>query len=286
MNQSVKFLCISICMHLVPIDDVVANEVTPDSIEIVKLEPQTAPPSSDKSTSPNYLRKKASSSPEKVPSNEYSSLSRVTLALFFLATLSGIALYAKRKRGGPLLSREHVRLHTIGSVQLGPRTSVALLSVGTEAILVGVTEHGINGLRTYGSDEIGALTVGPRKKKEETNDESEEASQAFNELLLKASKKDSQRISKHRQETASVKRAAQIREVVPAVVAAQRYADVGSSDELPVHLRDALAEPIVQERSDNVRPLRPAEAQQTHSGFDEPDGQAAELMRRFSELAR
>jgi flagellar protein FliO/FliZ len=60
-------------------------------------------------------------------------------------------------------------LHTLATLPLGPNRSMHLVRAGSEIVLVGVGEHGVTPIRTYGEQEARALGL----LKDETETEAE-----------------------------------------------------------------------------------------------------------------
>jgi flagellar protein FliO/FliZ len=60
-------------------------------------------------------------------------------------------------------------LHTLATLPLGPNRAMHLVRAGTEIVLVGVGEHGVTPIRTYGEQEARALGL----LKDETETEAE-----------------------------------------------------------------------------------------------------------------
>ena len=269
----------------------------------------------------SYLRKATPSTEKAAPSpTERSdpSFGRVLAALLLLALLGAFAIYAKRRKGGgSALLRDHVRLHTIGSVQLGPKSQVALLSVGREAILVGVSEQGITCLRNFREEELGSLTTRNAPSPSETESIEMEAEDAFNDLLVRAAQtaplrseaKQGAVATPMRRAFSSPAPAQPLRSASGASASASSGSVATTLDEftpsgfrddfddheeleeqIPPHLVDMLAHASLQTtqgqtRPSNVKPLRPHQLH-PQSHFAEPEGQAAELMRRFAELGK
>ena len=246
------------------------------------------------------------------------SFGRVLVALLLLALLGGFAIYAKRRKGGgSALLRDRVRLHTIGSVQLGPKAQVALLSVGREAILVGVSEQGITCLRNFREDELGSLTTRNSPSQSESENIEMEAEDAFNDLLVRAAqtapfRSDAKKVAAATpmrrapstpapaQSPRSVSGASNSDSLASMEATRDEFTPSGFRDncddheeleeQIPPHLVDMLAHASFQTTHgratpSNVKPLRPHQLH-SESHFAEPEGQAAELMRRFAELGK
>ena len=263
-----------------------------------------------KAPSPSYLRSK-SVEVQKAPIAQKTnpSLERVSIALFLVLSLGVVALYAKRRKRGPSSLRNQIRLHSLGDLSLGPKSKVALLSVGREALLLGVTESGISCLRCYPEDELWSLTAAlpgfgdlireqeeqaklARRPKSERSVMDRGMDKAFSELLTKAG--HSVQPQESRRAPANEKPPLED-EFVPSEVKAGTFGRrvvTSDLDELPPHLVALLAEtqdtPTARKqsspgaRSGNVVHFPVASSA---DAFDAPDGQAAELAKRFSELS-
>lgn len=249
--------------------------------------------------SPSYLRappKKEATSPA---SRKSPDLKGVSIALFLLATLGGVALYARRRHTGSPLLKNHVRLHCLASVSLGPKSKLALISVGREAILVGASEGSVTCLRTYPEHELGTLTTSLEPSAPASTPGYDEA---FNELLLMASKDDAK--SRRGVKSAATTAGATATARKPAATGQQTSSKAGASPTLPVqeakedsgprittsedfppHLLQLIAETeSAAENSEAPKASSPHLRAVSDDSFGESEGQAAELMRRFSEL--
>lgn len=267
------------------------------------------------SEAPSYLRQpSAPPEPQPIAQKAEPDLLRIVIALALVAGLGGVALVARRRRDGASPLKNQTRLHTLSSLPLGPKAKVALISVGREALLLGVTEQGIRCLRTYPEDELWSLTAPLPGFSEETKAAESEPpldkswmergmESAFSDLLKRA----------HKSEAVSAKAAAAVEKPagVPHTGArnepvddftptALRQRQAGATPlrkveadamaELPPHLAALLREnsldtaapaPSKPTATKKVVPLRT----QSDDVFCDPEGQAAELQRRFSELS-
>ncbi len=225
---------------------------------------------------PSYLRSAPRTPPGAPAADSGSGALRGVMAFGLIAALGAVALYLRKKRSGPVQLKRELRLHVLGSVQVGPKASVALLSVGHEALLVGVSEHGVTALRTFGKDELGALSGGPLTSTKGRAASSaalpetapNEPSQVFRDLLLSATRSQSTQSAPSAQSPVRA-------------VAARRAAD--EDDGMPAHLAEVLrqaAGPVVSQ----MREQHAAPATRSENAFGEPEGQASELVRRFRGL--
>lgn len=277
------------------------SEATPSAPAVPKVE--EAP--KNQATSPNksaasrsqtsYLRPSSpktsdAAPPQALGTKSDPSLVRVILALLVVAGLGGIALYAKRRKGGGhAMLRERVRLHSIGTLQLGPKSQIALISVGREAILLGVSEQGISCLRSFREEELGSLTTRETSPPAQARIETD-AEDAFNDLLVRAAKSDATKpASAPKQAIAGAK--LPLDEFTPTGFKDESAVPEADLEEpIPPHLAQLLQESETSQRRElpsNVQPLRPGPSAYVQGNrFAEPEGQAAELMRRFSELGQ
>jgi flagellar biogenesis protein FliO len=223
-----------------------ANEANSDSEE-AKAATRAPSAQADK----QYLRPKPSINPGELrPESKASDPTRVLLAFGVLVALGAGAAFMRRRRLPPELRDNTVQLAVISKLGLSPKAQVALVSVGGEAILLGVTEHGISTLRTFGPGELSALTARPEAAKAPAQEPTlggREPSLAFQSLLEKASGKQAA--------PADVRLAKRAKEAEP------------DDDEVPEHLVRALD----------------AAGLGGH-GFDAPEGQAKQLAERFKGL--
>lgn len=232
-----------------PADSVLSDAQADAPLSVGSPQPSISP-STSATSSPNYLRPGGPVEAHKEKSEESStSFGRVAIALCLLGLLAGFALYLKRQRGGLTFPKSQVKMHVISSVAIGPKAQVTLLSVGREALLLGVTEGSVSALRVFGPDDLASLTqdltkAAPSSPSVDLTDTREDGkvvapAQAFQSLLEKASKPRA---------TGTV--------------------STEQDDELPAHLALALGD----------------EKAGPSASFGAPEGQASELVRRFREL--
>lgn|GEM_PF-6044970 len=201
-----------------------------------------------------YLR--AKTTPAVPTEKTESSPLRMVCAGLLLLALGAVALHLRRKRTPLNLRGSQVQLTVVTRLAVTPKAQIALVSVGREALLLGVTEHGITTLRSYSMAEMPSLTFPPETEPRapassvartpEPPVEVPSPGQAFQSLLAKAS-------------GAKTSTAAPS----PTRNAPSRV----DEDGVPEHLALAL---------DDAGLLK--------SSFEDPDGQAQELARRFREL--
>lgn len=88
-----------------------------------------------------------------------SSIVRTIVGLaVVIGVIYGVAWVLRQRKASRLARSTGVGLATIASVPLGPNGSVHLVRAGRELVLVGVGEHGVTPIRTYGEEE--ARTAG------------------------------------------------------------------------------------------------------------------------------
>lgn len=203
---------------------------------------------------PAYLRQTVAPKAENLGTKPESSVGlRAIAAIAFLGLLGAAAIFLKRKQKSPLRPTQ-VHLSLVASVAVGAKAQICVVSVGREALLLGVTEHGVTPLRVYPEGELGLLTVqeaaagGKTEAAEKPSAafSTEAAEHSFQALLEKASSAKPIR-KENARPTAS---------------------DADEPDELPAHLKAALE----------------TQAKRTRPAFDPPEGQASELARRFRNL--
>jgi flagellar protein FliO/FliZ len=67
--------------------------------------------------------------------------------LALVATLGGVAYYARRRRQGARApAQAKAQLRVLGSTRIGPKANAVVVEVGGKRILLGVTEHAVNNL--------------------------------------------------------------------------------------------------------------------------------------------
>ncbi len=289
---------------------------TPSTVE------ETSPPEPTTETK-SYLRPSQTATKSAAPAETSKSLTsrsdpnlgRVSLALLLVLGLGVVALYAKRRGKAPGSLRNQVRLHTLSSLSLGPKSKVALVSVGREALLLGVSEGEISCLRCYPEDELWSLTSALPGFGDLIREQEEQAklaqrpisersvmdrgmNHAFSELLTKAGHPSTSEESKSRSSPGAKAPSplapdSREDEFVPSQVKTgtlgRNLASKSGLEEFPPHLVALLAETQgtsatqhTPSKPNSTNVVRfPAAQSET---FGAADGQAAELARRFSEF--
>lgn len=227
-----------------------------------------------------YLRpqKQAKSGPETEVGSARQDVSpfRVAVALALLGGLAGTALWLKRRQRGELKATEGLALCTVSTIMLPGKSHVTLVSVGGEALLLGSSEAGMTLLRTYSKSELDSLAA--------TGDHPEGAATsaapapapapgatktaagarlAFREILENAAHSEAKSRAENARRYAESLQHAGLDSDDAVPDSGPRHRD--EDDEMPPHLALALSE------------------SQGRDAFGEPEGQAAELMRRFRE---
>lgn len=218
---------------------------------------EEAPAAADEAPAraPSYLRQSAEPKPAPLETKPESSVGfRAIAAIGLLLVLGAAALFLRRKQKSPLRPTQ-VHLSLVASVGVGHKAQICVVSVGREALLLGVTEHGVTPLRVYPEGELGLLTAQAEASK--TNSEEDSAHQPV--ALTSAPEKSFQALLEKASGAKNVSKEAATRQ------AASRVEDL---DELPAHLKSALE----------------SQAKRTRPAFDPPEGQASELARRFRNL--
>lgn len=279
-------------------------------------------PSAKPLTAPGYLRPTAGG-PEKPTSAagtrpESGGAWRGFVAVGFVALLGGAALYVRKKRGAPPLLGSSVKLHTIGALQLSPKASLALVSVGNEVLLVSVSDQGVQTLRTYVPEEFGSLTVGSRSFESTLVSPTPSAPAETESSPYGAARAPSAAQTSYAQPSyAQQAYAAQPSYAQPGFTPSAASAASGAPAHQPAQaFRDLLAEAARAQRAATTEPLRvvretalgpgaPADeevpphlaallaetetprdpaAARSREAFGEPEGQASELVRRFKDV--
>ena len=90
-----------------------------------------------------------------------SSLVRTLVALLIVAAvIYGVAWVLRRVKGGAVRAKG-AGLQQLSTLPLGSGRSLTLVRAGGEVVLLGVAEHGVTAIRTYGPDELAALGLDP-----------------------------------------------------------------------------------------------------------------------------
>ncbi len=198
---------------------------------------------------PTYLRQTPKrAGPELETKSETNIGLRATIAVVLLLALGGAALFLRKKQKSPLRPSQ-VHLSMVAAVGVGNKAQVCLVTVGREAILLGVTEQSVTPLRVYPESELALVTAEVTKDAEDMQktapeDIPKDLERNFQALLTKASQ------GKNSGSSSS---------------AARSRAAPEDDEQLPAHLKAALETP----------------AQAPRSAFAPPEGQASELARRF-----
>jgi flagellar biogenesis protein FliO len=236
--------------------------LTAPAAEAVPAAPAPAAPEADtqaaapapqaEAAPPSYLRQTPKSTgPEAGTKSETNIGLRATVAVILLLALGGAALFLKRRQKSPLRPSQ-VHLSMVAAVGVGNKAQVCLVTVGREAILLGVTEQSVTPLRVYPESELALVTAGDTTKEadsapksvSEEDDAKVDLERNFQALLSKASQGKSPRSKTHATRSSSVEE---------------------EDGELPAHLKAALETP----------------AKAPRAAFAPPEGQASELARRF-----
>lgn len=241
------------------------------------------PPSAAGASAPTYLRTTKAANDRPAPTSETASgggsIVRTALALLVLGGLAGAALWMKRRRSGGIPLSPSLDLEVVSKTTLGPRSHLALVRLGGEAILLGITEQTITALRSLPASELNRSAPDPGGDAERAPTFSKaeaptrraipakpvsdagQARVAFQDLLERASQNDARRRAEARRYAESLHREAAGGDEEPPD-SGPRASTEEDDEGMPAHLRIALNE----SRGD---------------AFGEPDGQAAELVRRF-----
>lgn len=236
-------------------------------------------PSAVGASAPTYLRKTKAPETRDLPREEAGAggALRTGLAVLLLGGLAGAALWTKRRRARPSSLSPTLGLEVVSKTTLGPRSHLALVRIGSEAVLLGVTEQTITLLRSMPSSDLTGLdrgdeggptpaptfpkTEAPTRRAipEKRDEPAQHARVAFQDILERASLSEAKRRADARRYAESLHREAEgVDDEAPD--SGPRALD--DDDAMPAHLQIALEE-------------------SRRDAFGEPDGQAAELVRRF-----
>lgn len=205
---------------------------------------------------PSYLRQEPATPTQAAgPARAESSSWRLPVAMALVLGLGSAALFMRARRGKPSQLPNRISMNVVGTLGVGPKAQVTLITVGQEAILLGVTEHGVQPLRAYSPAELGSLALAreshaptaegqaPGFDDPATAAPSPAPSRAFQKLLDRALEQE--RVEPKRKEMPRETR---------------------GTEELPPHLQSTL---------DQVS---------NQASFEQSEGQASELVRRFREF--
>jgi len=118
--------------------------------------PNTAAPSlpaiaaalaADKKPAPAWLRPNPKASAPTLGTKPGPSPLRVGAMLALVATLGGVAYYARRrKQTTPAAASKKEQPRVLGSTRIGPKATAVVVEIAGKRILLGVTEHSVNNL--------------------------------------------------------------------------------------------------------------------------------------------
>src|SRR5690606_28225018 len=128
--------------------------------EVLEADTRAAAPAPQAEASPpSYLRQTPKSTgPEAGPKSETDIGLRATIAVVLLLALGGAALFLRKKQKSPLRPSQ-VHLSMVAAVGVGNKAQVCLVTVGREALLIGVTEQSVTPLRVYPESELALVTA-------------------------------------------------------------------------------------------------------------------------------
>lgn len=85
----------------------------------------------------------------KEASSEQSTYTRMVLSLFIVLVLGGVAYFGVKKYSHKQLSKnKHTSIRVMTQHYLGPKKSLAIVTVAGESILIGITDHNITPIKT------------------------------------------------------------------------------------------------------------------------------------------
>jgi flagellar biosynthetic protein FliO len=85
---------------------------------------------------------------------------RVGSLLLVLATLGGVAFYARRRGKGSMPAAPNAELRVLGTTRVGPKASAVVVEVSGKRLLLGVTEQAVSTLAWLDDEPNAALDDG------------------------------------------------------------------------------------------------------------------------------
>jgi flagellar biogenesis protein FliO len=123
---------------------------------VAPVAPPVVPVKSAPPNQADWLRKdKAPAKP--LATKDGPSPLRIGGMLLLVATLGGVAFYAKRKKQLPKASMPTGQLRVLGSTRVGPKASAVVVEIAGKRILLGVTEQSVMNLAWLDDDANAAL---------------------------------------------------------------------------------------------------------------------------------
>jgi flagellar biogenesis protein FliO len=136
----------------------VSAAVAPPVIPVVV--PPAAPAKPAPAAKPGeWLRKDKPPAASPATKNGPSPL-RIAGMLLLVATLGGVAYYAKRKKQLPKLSESKGQLRVVGSTRVGPKATAVVVEIAGKRILLGVTEQSVSNLAWLDDEANAAVETG------------------------------------------------------------------------------------------------------------------------------
>jgi flagellar biogenesis protein FliO len=122
--------------------------------------PAAAAPSPAPAKPADWLRKDKPVAARTLDTKRTPSPLRVGGMLLLVATLGGVAYYAKRKKqlAKPVLPKGE-KLHVLGTTRVGPKASAVVVEIGGKRILLGVTENAVSTLAWLDDERDAAVEV-------------------------------------------------------------------------------------------------------------------------------
>jgi flagellar biogenesis protein FliO len=107
----------------------------------------------------DWLRKDKAPSAEAVATKQGPSPLRVGGMLLLVATLGGVAFYARRRKQIAKSSAPQGQLRVLGSTRVGPKASAVVVEIAGKRILLGVTEQSVSNLAWLDDEANGSAEV-------------------------------------------------------------------------------------------------------------------------------
>ena len=122
--------------------------------------PAAAAPSPTPAKPADWLRKDKPVAARTLDTKQPPSPLRLGGMLLLVATLGGVAYYAKKRKqlGKPALPKGE-KLHVLGTTRVGPKASAVVVEIGGKRILLGVTENAVSTLAWLDDERDTAVEV-------------------------------------------------------------------------------------------------------------------------------
>jgi len=111
----------------------------------------------DKKPAPAWLRPAAKPAAPALGTKQGPTPLRIGGMLALVATLGGVAYYARRRRQAVPAAAAKEQPRVLGSTRIGPKATAVVVEVAGKRILLGVTEHAVNNLAWLDDDQNHAM---------------------------------------------------------------------------------------------------------------------------------